>query len=94
MPVTTKIEERNMQFLAQSLRRARTKYAVGLRELARDEDLSASQLWRVENAQEKASERVLEVYAKRFRMELDELRRLRWPCGQAAVQPQKKVSSK
>ncbi len=80
--------------LARALTRARTKYAVGLRELARDEELSASQLSRVEKAQEKASERILSVYARRFRMDLDELRRLRWPCGQtdAASTPQTAVS--
>lgn len=82
-----------MRLVALALRRARTVYATGLRELARDEDMSASQLWRVENAQEQASERVLEVYARRFRMELNELRRLRWPCGQTDA-PQRKVSNK
>lgn len=79
-----------MQQLAQALRRARTKYDMGLRELAREEEMSTSQLWRVENAQEQASERVLEIYATRFRMELSELRRLRWPCGETIIKKAKR----
>lgn len=78
-----------MQQLAQALRRARTKYDVGLRELARDENMSASQLWRVESAVEQASERVLEIYSTRFRMEISELRRLRWPCGEVSMMKKK-----
>ncbi len=66
-----------MHLLAAHLRRARTKYNATLRGLAREEDLSHTQLWRVEAAQEQASERVLEVYSRRFRMNLDELCRLR-----------------
>jgi hypothetical protein len=63
---------------------------MGLRELAREEEMSTSQLWRVENAQEQASERVLEIYATRFRMELSELRRLRWPCGETITKKAKR----
>lgn len=66
----------NMQQVALALCRARTKYAMSLRSLAREENLSASQLWRVENAQEGASDRVLDIYARRFRLDRDEIYRL------------------
>jgi len=58
-----------------SLRRARIKYGVGLRKLAESIKISPSVLSRVENGKEKPSNRVLSEYAKRFRLNLDELSR-------------------
>ncbi len=62
--------------LGNALRRARMKYVTGLRELAREEDLSAEFLSAIELGKAKAPESVLKVYAKRFRLDITELMRL------------------
>lgn len=64
------------QVLGLHLRRARERYSVGLRELARQADVSAAYLSSVENGQEVGSERILKIYASRFRMDFDELSRV------------------
>lgn len=65
-----------MLALGVNLRRARTKYAMGLRELARKEDLSAEFLSAIELGKARAPEGVLKIYAKQFGMDMDELMRL------------------
>lgn len=75
MPPSTE-QRQNMVRLGINLRRARMKYVMGLRELAREEDLSAEYLSAVELGKERASERVIEIYSTRFGMERDELMRL------------------
>jgi transcriptional regulator with XRE-family HTH domain len=52
------------------------RYKVGLCELARALQISPSYLSRIENGQERPSERILEAYAVRFRLDLDEMSRL------------------
>ena len=66
----------DIQALGMALRRARVLYAVGLRELARQAEVSAAYLSKVETGQQKPSERVLRIYADKFRVDFDELNRL------------------
>lgn len=62
--------------LGMALRRARVLYAVGLRELARQAEVSATYLSKIETGQQKPSERILRIYADKFRVDFDELNRL------------------
>lgn len=66
----------DMQALGMALRRARVLYDTGLRELARDADVSAAYLSKIETGQTKPSERILRLYSDRFRVDFDELSRL------------------
>lgn len=75
MPATQQIPN-DLQVLGMALRRARVLYAVGLRELARQADVSATYLSKVETGQQKPSERVLRIYSEKFRVDFDEINRL------------------
>jgi transcriptional regulator with XRE-family HTH domain len=66
----------DMEALGMALRRARMLYDVGLRELARDADVSATYLSKIETGQTKPSDRILRMYSDRFRVDFDELSRL------------------
>lgn len=66
----------DLQALGMALRRARMLYAVGLRELAREAEVSATYLSKIETGQTKPSERVLRIYSSKFRVDFDELSRL------------------
>jgi transcriptional regulator with XRE-family HTH domain len=63
-------------FLGMHLRRGRVLYGIGLNELAADIGVSGAYLSRVENGRVRPSDKVLQVYADRFRMSMDELSRL------------------
>lgn len=62
--------------LGMMLRRARELYAIGLREFARDVGLSAAYVSRIETGHMKPSDKVLRMYADKFRADFDELSRL------------------
>jgi transcriptional regulator with XRE-family HTH domain len=64
------------QALGAALRRARVLHAMGLRELARQSDVSATYLSKVETGQQKPSERILRIYSDMFCVDFDELNRL------------------
>lgn len=66
----------DIEALGLALRRARMLYSMGLRELAREADVSATYLSKVETGQTKPSERVLRIYSDKFRVDFDELNRL------------------
>lgn len=63
----------NRLILATILLRARTKYAVGVRALAAEFRVSASLISQIERGTAKPSERLLKLYADRFRLDFDEL---------------------
>ena len=63
--------------LANALRRARTLYKCPLVDLVKETEASASQLALVESGQVPATEPILRAYAKRFRVDFEELDRLR-----------------
>jgi transcriptional regulator with XRE-family HTH domain len=64
------------QRLGAALRRARMKYDVGLREMARHADVSATYISKIEHGQTVPSEKILRLYAAKFRIDFDEISRL------------------
>jgi transcriptional regulator with XRE-family HTH domain len=70
------VEKVNGIALALKLARLRAQPPVGLRELARREQLSATFLSRCENGHESPSERILRIYADSFGVDFDELCKL------------------
>lgn len=70
------MSKEEMSALGGHMRRARVKYNKTMRAFAAELEVDVSYLSRIENGHEKPSKKIIEAYAKHFRMNLDELHRV------------------
>lgn len=70
------MSEEEKKMLGRHLRRARQKFGMTLRELSKESGIDSAYLSRIENGQEKVSDRALDEYSERFRVDRDEANRL------------------